>query len=336
MSPPVDIFAVKDFRLECGAVLPEARLAWRIDGERSTKEPILTCTAFSRQCDDLAYLSKPGGALDPAQRWIIRTEMLGNGRSSSPSNTPAPFAGPDFPAIAQRDNIALQKALLDHLGVNRLHAVLGGSMGGQQAIEWAVSHPDRVGKAVSIVSQAKTTWHGQLFLRAMGEALRSDPAFLQGRYAAQPVEGLKRMSRAWAPWAFSPRFFSRALYHDYSDTSAETLEGFLAKWETRYVGKDANDLLCHLACWIAHDVTSSPGRSNALAEIGANIPVPILFMPCDTDAYFNLEDIREEAAHFPAAQVVPIRSDYGHAGGFARSSEDAAFVDRIVARFLAE
>jgi homoserine O-acetyltransferase/O-succinyltransferase len=336
MSPSVEMFAVKDFRLECGVKLPEARLAWRIDGERSDAAPILTCTAFSRQCDDLAYLSKPGGALDPAKRWIIRTEMLGNGRSSSPSNTPAPFAGPDFPAISQRDNVALQKALLDHLGVGRVHAVIGGSMGGQQAIEWALSHPDRVRKAVSIVSQARTNWHGQLFLLSMGEALRSDPAFMEGRYSAPPVEGLKRMSRAWAPWALSPRFFSRGLYRNYADTSAETLEDFLAKWETRYFGKDANDLLCHLRCWIDHDVTAGPGRPATLAEIGAGAKTPILFMPCDTDAYFNIEDIREEAAHFPAGRVVPIRSDYGHAGGFARSAEDAELVDREAARFLEE
>jgi homoserine O-acetyltransferase/O-succinyltransferase len=333
-GPSVAFFNVPDFLLECGVRLPEARLAYRIDGERSDAAPILTCTAFSRLCDDMAYLSNAGGALDPGKRWIIRTEMLGNGRSSSPSNTPAPFHGPDFPALTQRDNIALQKVLLDYLGVDRVHAVIGGSMGGQQAIQWAVSHPGIIARAVVIVGQARTSWHGQLFLRAMEEALASDPAFAGGRYVSPPVEGLKRMSRAWAPWALSPRFFSRGLYRNYPDTEAATLDGFLAKWETRYLGKDANDLVAHLRCWMGHDVTKTPGKPISIAAIGKQTSMPILFLPCDTDAYFNAADICEEAAHFPNAQVKVIRSDYGHAAGFARAAEDAAFVDAAIAEFL--
>ncbi len=321
----VNFFAVRDFPLECGVTLPETRLAWRIDGVRSDTAPILTCTAFSRICDDMAYLSAAGGALDPARRWIIRTEMLGNGRSTSPSNTPAPHAGAAFPPLQQRDNIRLQKALLDHLGIAKVHAVIGGSMGGQQAIQWAVSHPETIERAVVIVGQARTSWHGQLFLRAMDEALLSAPG----------DEGLKRMSRAWAPWALSPRFFSRGLYRGYADTNAETVEGFLAKWETRYLGKDRHDLIAHLRCWMAHGVTKTPGLPGSLEEIGERTRMPILFLPCDTDAYFNVEDVRAEAVHFPAARVKVIRSDYGHAAGFARSSDDRDFVNGAIERFLA-
>jgi homoserine O-acetyltransferase/O-succinyltransferase len=326
LQPPIEIFSTRDFPLECGVVLPEAKLAWRMDGERNATAPILTVTAFTRFCDDLAYLSVPGAALDPAQRWIIRAEMLGNGRSSSPSNTAPPYDGQNFPPITQRDNVALQKLLLDHLGIPSLHAVIGGSMGGQQAIQWAVSHPERVQRAVVIVGQAVTSWHGQLFLRSMAEALRS----------ASGDEGLKRMSRAWAPWALSPRFFSRGLHALYADTAAPTIEAFLGLWEQRYSGKNADDILCHLACWMCHDVTQTPGLPNSLAEIGAKTRMPMLFLPCDTDAYFNLADIQQEAAHFPKAQVKVIRSDYGHSAGFGRAKEDAAFVNEAITRFLSD
>jgi homoserine O-acetyltransferase/O-succinyltransferase len=324
LHPEIKIFSTRDFPLECGAILPEARLAWRIDGERSADAPILTVTAFTRVCDDLAYLSAPGASLDPSKRWIIRTEMLGNGRSSSPSNTPAPFDGLNFPPITQRDNIALQKRLLDHLGVDRLYAVIGGSMGGQQAIQWAVSHPNIVERAVVIVGQAVTSWHGQLFLRSIADALQSTPG----------DEGLKRMSRAWAPWALSPRFFSRGLHALHADTEAPTLEGFLGKWEQRYLGKNADDILSHLGCWMRHDVTQTPGLPASLDSIGARTRMPILFLPCDTDAYFNVEDIRQEAACFAEARVEVIRSDYGHSAGFGRAKEDAVFVNAAIAHFL--
>jgi homoserine O-acetyltransferase/O-succinyltransferase len=328
--PEVSFFTVRDFRLASGAVLPEARLAWRVDGVRDGQPPILTCTAFSRASDDLAWLSQPGMALDPARRWLLRVESLGNGRSSSPSNTPAPFAGADFPAVTQADNVRLQNLLLDHLGVARLRAVVGASMGAQQALQWAALYPAVVGSVIAIVGGARTTWHGRLFVRAMADALTADPAFAAGRYATPPVEGLKRLSRAWAPWALSPRFFGEGLHQLYEDTRAESFEAFLTKWEARYLGKDANDLLCMLRCWDSHDALA------VLPEPPALTGLHCLFLPSATDAYFHPDDIREDAARFPKARVEVIPSVYGHAAGFARAAEDAAFVNGRIAAFLAE
>lgn len=328
--PEVSIFTLREFPLASGVVLPEARLAWRIDGIRDSRPPVMTCTAFSRVCDDLAWLSRPGEALDPARRWVLRVESLGNGRSSSPSNTPSPHAGADFPVIAQADNVRLQSALLHHLGIPRLHAVVGASMGAQQALHWAAAHPGMVEQAIAIVGGARTTWHGKLFVRAMADALMSDPAFDGGRYRTPPVEGLKRLSRAWAPWALSPRFFSEGLHQHYDDTRAESFEAFLAAWERRYLGKDANDLLAMLRCWESHDALAALPDRSALASVRC------LFLPSATDAYFHSDDIRDDAAHFPDARVEVIPSVHGHAAGFARSAADSAFVNDRIAAFLAD
>jgi homoserine O-acetyltransferase/O-succinyltransferase len=328
--PEVSIFTVRDFPLACGAILPEARLAWRIEGVRDDRAPVLTCTAFSRACDDLVWLSRPGQALDPELRWVLRVESLGNGRSSSPSCTPTPFAGADFPSIAQTDNVRLQKALLDHLGVGLIHAVAGASMGAQQAVQWAASYPEMIRNMIAIVGGARTTWHGKLFVRAMADALASDPAFGGGRYSKPPVEGLRRLSRAWAPWALSPRFFSEGLHQLYDDTRAESFEAFLSKWEARYLGKDANDLICMLRCWESHDALAGlPDRTQLEA-------IRCLFLPSATDAYFHPEDVLADAVHFPTARVEIIPSVYGHAAGFARAREDAVFVNDRIAAFLAE
>ncbi|MBD2104047.1 alpha/beta fold hydrolase [Leptolyngbya sp. FACHB-261] len=332
----VDLFTLKDFRLESGIVLPQVQLAYQISGKPNGSLPILTCTAFSQTYDDLAYLRRPGLALDPEQNWLIHTELLGNGRSSSPSNLPPPFAGPDFPAVTIRDNVRLQAALLDQLGVAQVQAVIGASMGGQQAIQWAVSYPERVQKAVVIVGSCRTHWHGQLFLHSLANCIQSDPKFNNGRYITPPLVGLSRMSEAWAPWAFSPEFYALQAYQNYEDTCAGSLEDFLSKWRTRYHLKDANNLLCHLQTWATHDVALTPGMEGSLEQVLVQIKARVLFLPSRTDAYFAISDVAREAALIAQATVAVIESISGHAAGFGRALTDRKQINVAILDFLAE
>ncbi len=326
--PPHELFTVADFRLESGAVLPEAHLAFRQRGRIGEGEPILLCTAFAANPLGLAYLSEEGGPLAEERRWIIDVEQLGNGRSTSPSNAPAPHAGADFPALSIRDDVEIQRRLLDHLGVGRVAAVIGASMGGQQAVQWAVSHPERVGRAVCIAGNARTTLYGRMFLNVVASALRSDPAFAGGRYGAPPIEGLSRLSEAWAPFALSPRFFSEGRHLKHADMAADDLAGFLAKWRTRYHQKDANDLLCHIAKWAANDIAGTPGCGGDFAKAAARATMPVLFAPISTDIYFHPLDAADQAKAFSNAQVEVIESLSGHAAAFGREPEDKAAVRR--------
>ena len=332
-APPYELFTVADFALECGVVLPEARLAYHLSGSPDASPPLLTCTAFSQNYEDLAYLRGPGLALDPSRHWIIHTELLGNGRSSSPSNTPS-LAGPDFPPVTIRDNVRLQRALLSHLGVERVAAVIGASMGGQQAIQWAVSYPEQVERAVIIVGSGRATWHARLFLDSLAGCIRSDPAFAEGRYLSPPLEGLSRMSATWAPWAFSPQFYATEQYQRYEDTRADNLAEFLTKWRSRYHQKDANDLLCQLAMWSGHDVSHTPGGDGTLATALGRVQAQVLYLPCRTDAYFAVPDVEAEAALVSQAQVRVIESINGHAAGFGRSPADRRQINTAVAWFL--
>jgi homoserine O-acetyltransferase len=332
--PPHETFTVRDFALECGVTLPEARLAYRQRGRIGQGEPVLMTTAFAGNPSGLGYLSAPGAPLDEAKTWIIDVEMLGNGRSSSPSNTPAPFAGADFPALAIRDNVALQKALLDHLGIGRVRAVIGASMGGQQAVQWAVSHPECVGSAICIAGNARTTLYGQMFLNVVASALRSDPAFADGRYTIPPIEGLSRLSEAWAPFALSPRFFSEGRHQHHADMAADDLAGFLAKWRTRYHAKDANDLLSHLAMWARHDIADTPGCAGSFERAAARATCPLLFVPISTDIYFHPLDCVDQANAFPHARVVTVDSLSGHAAAFGREPTDRSSLCAAVDRFL--
>jgi homoserine O-acetyltransferase len=333
--PPFDLFTARDFPLECGIVLPEARLAYRQHGTIGQGSPILLCTAFAANPLGLAYLGQDGGPLDESRVWIIDVEMLGNGRSSSPSNTPAPHAGADFPPLAIRDNVALQKALCDHLGITRLASVIGASMGGQQAVQWAVSHPAMVASAICIAGNAATTLFGQMFLHVVRSALTSDPAFAGGRYASPPLLGLSRLSEAWAPFALSPRFFSECRHQAYADMAADDLEGFLAKWRTRYHARDANDLISHLDMWSRHSIAGTPGMDGSFAKAAAQATMPILFAPVSTDIYFHPLDVTDQASAFPAARMAVIESLSGHASAFGREPSDRLAVRAALSGFLA-
>jgi homoserine O-acetyltransferase len=330
---PHEVFTVEGFALECGAVLPHLRLAWSQQGRVGHGRPVLLCTAFAATPLDLAYLWAPGTALDPARHWLIHVEMLGNGRSSSPSNSAAPWAGPRFPPVSMRDNVALQARLLDHLGVGALQAVVGASMGGAQAVQWAVHDAQRAGAAVVIAGNAQTTLYGQLFLHTVASALKSDPAFAEGHYEEPPLLGLSRLSETWAPFALSPRFFSTGLHLQHADMAADDLPGFLAKWRTRYHQKDANDLLCHLDTWARHDIGRTPG-CDVLAAAARRATCPMLFVPTSTDLYFHPDDVREQATLFPDARVQVIDTLSGHAAAFGRMPQDRERIDAAVSAFL--
>lgn len=325
-------FTVTDLDLECGAVLPTATIAYHLRGWGPHARPILTCSAFAQSYGDLSYLVDEEGAL---AGWpVIHTELLANGRSTSPSNTDAPYAGPSFPAVSVRDNVAMQQRLLDHLGVDRVAAVVGASMGAQQALQWAVTAPDRVGAVVAIAGNGRASWQQRLFLNALREALVSDPAFSDGRYAAPPLDGLARLSAAWAPWALSPMFFEAGEHQAYQDTQAQDIDGFLAKWRTRYFDRDANDLLSHLATWAAHDIGDRPSCEASFASAAARATAPILFLPIRTDAYFPPDLVAAEAGLFPNATVTVIESVSGHAAAFGRSPDDRAAITAAMTDFL--
>jgi homoserine O-acetyltransferase/O-succinyltransferase len=334
--PPCDIFTARDFPLACGAVLPEARLAFRQQGRIGQGLPVLTLSAFGATSADLGYLAMPGGPLDPARHWLIQMEQLGNGRSSSPSNTPVPFDGADFPAVSHQDNQRLQSLLLDHLGISRVKAAIGASMGAQQALQWAATEPERIGGVVAIAGDARTSFYAKLFLHAVASALRSDPAFAGGRYTAPPLTGLTRMSEAWAAFALSSEFFNTSRHKAHVDTEAGDVSAFLAKWGTRYHARDANDLLLQLAAWDAHDIGTAPGAAGSSERAAARAMMPVLFLPIDTDAYFTAPEVKRQAMAFPDATVEVIRSLSGHAAAFGREAEDRAAISAAIVRFLAE
>jgi homoserine O-acetyltransferase len=137
-DPHRRLFALGDFRLESGVVLPNATLAYATFGALNERRDnaILVPSWYGADHHGYDFLIGPGLALDPSKYFVVATEMFANGFSSSPSNTPAPFDRSRFPAIAIRDNVvAARRVLTEALHVDHLRAVVGFSMGAQQAFQ---------------------------------------------------------------------------------------------------------------------------------------------------------------------------------------------------------
>ena len=332
-----EVWSPGDYTLQGGQTLPAARLAYVTHGtlNAARDNAIVFPTCYAGRHDDNAWLIGPGKALDTERYFVVVPDMLGNGISSSPSNTPAPHDRMRFPHVTILDNVTLQQRLLrERLGVARVQLVIGFSMGAQQAYQWAVSYPDDVARIVAICGTATCAPHNWVFLEGVTAALRADAAWQGGNYDDPPVTGLKALGRVWAGWGLSQTFY-RA--HTYQQLGYATLEDFLAEeWDKGFLDWDANDLLAMAWTWQHAAVGATPGFDGDAARALGSIRARTLTMPCQTDLYFPPEDSALEAAQTPGAELRVISSIFGHrAGGGGGAPADNAFIESAVREWLA-
>ncbi len=330
-------FVIKGFKLENGITLPQATVTYATYGTLNAAHDNVVLLPSHYMADSHGYewLIGPGKALDPAKYFLVATELFGNGMSSSPSNTPAPFDGPRFPVTSIRDNVeATYRLLGEALGVRHLSAVIGFSMGGQQAFQWAVSHPDFMDRVVVTSATAKTWPHGVVRLESQIIAIETDPAFADGDYKAQPKKGLEAFGAVWAAWLFSQQWWRDELWKAGSPpgtTFQQVFEGFRKDF---IPGADANNLILQMRTWEVHDVGTTPGFDGDVKKALASITVPLLYMPSETDLYFPVEDASYEAQFIPNVVFKPIPSLWGHTAGAASNPADAKFLNDTIGAFM--
>lgn len=338
VAPVQHEFVIRNFKTEQGALLPEARIVYGTYGKLNAAgdNAVLLPSHYMAKFTGYEWLIGPGKALDPEKLFLISTELFGNGRSSSPSNTPEPLHGPRFPALTVRDNVhAVHRLLTEQLQVRHLRSVIGFSMGAQQAFQWAVSYPDFMDGIVATSGTAKTYGHGIVRLEGQIAALTADDAFKRGDYNAPPEKGLQAFAVVWTGWLFSQEWWRRELWRTGAAPDI-TLAKVIERYRTRFIpGADANDLILQMRTWQAHDVGTTPPFNGNVEAALASIRVPVLYMPSETDLYFPLTDARYEAAFLKKGVLLPIPSLWGHPAGAGASTEDAAFLNTHIAAFLA-
>ncbi len=331
------IFTIDHFQFESGATVPDVKVVYGTYGQLSANRDNVILLPSHYLADFHGYegLIGAGRPLDPARYFLVATEMFGNGHSSSPSNTPEPFHGPRFPAATIRDNVEAVHALLLSLGIKHLRAVVGFSMGAEQAFQWAVSHPDFSDRIVATSGTAKCWPHGVVRLEAQIAAIELDPLFKGGDYTVQPKKGVELFGLVWAGWLFSQEWWRRELWRKITPPGT-TFDGFVSELTKDFIpGADANDLILQARMWEHHDVGGTRGFDGHVEKALASIKAAVLYMPSETDLYFPVSDARYEARFIPHVTLTPIPSIWGHPAGIGLDPADKKFLDQKMMAFLA-
>ena len=330
-------YVATDFRTESGVVLPRVTIVYGTYGHLNAARDnaVLLPSHYMATHHGYEWLIGPGLALDTAKLFLVATELFGNGHSSSPSNTPEPHHGPRFPVTTIRDNVEIvHRLLLDSLHITHVRAIIGFSMGAQQAFQWAVSYPDFADRIVATSGTAKTYGHGVVRLEGQIAALTADPTFNDGDFTSPPKKGLEAFGMVWAGWLYSQEWWRKELWKA-SAPAGTTLEQYLQRFRTNFIpGADANDLILQARTWEKHDVGQTPGFNGDVEKALRSIKVPFLYMPSETDLYFPIGDARYEQQFIPHVTFAPIPSIWGHPAGAGASPEDKAFLNTRISEFL--
>ena len=325
-------FALGDLRLESGETIVDYRQSFvthgTLNAERSNA--LLICASLSGTHHRLDFLIGPGKALDPARWFVIATDPIGNGLSTSPSNSSAQ-PRMRFPRFALRDMVAAQHRLLvEHLGIARLHAVVGASMGGMQALQWAVSHPTFTARIVAMTPMAKTSPWAVLVTEAARSCLMADPAWTGDGFSAEPERGRRAFVAVMnalatkTPEALAP-LQDRA-------GAQRWFDGVLA--QQRGVGVDPHDYLYQSWAYEAHDVGSTAGFGGDTEAALRSVRARALVLCPPVDLFNPAAAGRAAAAAMPDARFVEIPSEQGHQAATSLMADDAAFLNRTIGEFL--
>jgi len=327
------------FPLESGAVLDGVTVAYRTWGRLAPgrDNAVLACHALTGSADMDRWwpgLLGPGRALDPGSDFVVCSNVLGGCYGTTGPASPGPSGapwGPDFPAVSVRDLVALQARLLERLGVRRLRLVIGGSLGGMQALEWAVAHPGRVGAAVALAAPARQSAWGIALSCVQRAAIAADPRWRGGRYPADdpPRQGLAvaRMAAmcSYRSWESLERRFGRAA----EDAGGFAVEGYLRHHGERLADRfDAASYVALTRTMDSHDL--GRGRGGIGAALRAT-PVPTLVVAIDSDVLFPAEEQWQLVEGLPNGRLAWLASPHGHDAFLIDTGE----VDRLVREFRA-
>ncbi|NLA15619.1 MAG: alpha/beta fold hydrolase [Bacteroidales bacterium] len=324
------------FPLEGGSVLPGIRVRYHCSpGSHHNRRVIWIChalTANSNPCDWWPTLVGKGKFFDPFREFIICANVIGSCYGSTQPD------GPDFPLITIRDMVQAHELLRRELGIEEIHLLIGGSSGGFQAVEWAVSNPSLIKNLCLIACSARISPWATALNESQRMALLADSTFANGNSSAADGSSTTASSDKAADGSSSSKtangagrqglaaarsiaLLSYRSYEGYCQTQAEACNNVLTATRAcsyqQYQGEKLANRFCAYSYYVltrsldSHNV--GRGRSSvekALSQIAART----LCIGIDSDLLFPLSEIDFMARHIPEARKEVITSDFGHDG----------------------
>ncbi|MFF3446570.1 homoserine O-acetyltransferase [Streptomyces sp. NPDC002667] len=283
----------------------------------------------------------PGRALDPDRWFVVAPNVLGGCQGSTgPSSlgTAGRRWGGDFPFLTQRDQVAAEAGLADALGIERWALVVGGSMGGMRALEWAVSRPGRVGALLLLATTAAASAEQIAWADVQLRAIRSDPNWLEGHYhdsGRAPLTGLGLARRiAHVTYRSEPELRAR---FGRTPQGAEDpwhggryqVESYLGHHADKLVRRfDAGSYVVLSEAMNSHDI--GRGRGGARAAL-RRVTARTLVAGVGSDRLYPPAQQAELAAGIPTADGLRlIESPYGHDGFLIEVDQVAALVRELL------
>jgi homoserine O-acetyltransferase len=342
--------------LEAGGVLPGYTLAYetwgRLNSDASNAilvEHALTGDSHAAGPAEPGHPSAgwwngligPGKALDTTEFFVVVPNVLGGCQGSTGPSSPDPDGTPwgsRFPVVTVRDQVTTEAVLADALGVARWAAVVGGSMGGMRALEWAVSLPSRVATVLVLASTARASAEQIAWAAPQLHAIRADPDWHGGDYYAAPAgpyRGLGIARRiAHVTYRSEPELadrFGRSYQSDEDPLRGGrfAVESYLDHHAEKLAGRfDANSYLVLTESMNTHDVgrdrggvAAALGRVTARAVIGG----------VDSDRLYPLYQSAELAAGIPGTtEPSVVSSPYGHDSFLIETEQIAALVKALL------
>ena len=336
------------FELAGGGLLRPVTLRYALYGElnEARDNAILVCHALSgsaRVADWWPQLFGQDSLFDTTRYCVIGINVIGScygsmGPSSPNPNNAGEAYGAEFPLVTISDMVTAQARLLDHLNVERLSCVIGGSIGGMQALRWAVDFPERVERCIAI-GAAPLSAMGLALNHLQRQAIRNDPAWLEGRYEqdAPPVKGLA-LARALAMCSYKSAELFDERFARRPDRSGEDphgsvsgrfdVAGYLDYQGASFTGRfDANSYLVISKAMDNFDLARGYESEEATLR---RISARLLLVGISSDWLFPASDVRALAERARASGVDAtyreLVSPHGHDGFLA----DAALLAPIV------
>ncbi len=290
-----------DFKLVSGETIRDCRIGYRTFGalNAAKSNAILFPTWFGGTSEQLAPNIGPGKLIDSTKYFVIAVDAIGNGVSTSPSNSTAQ-PRMKFPQFAIRDMVVSEYRLLtEFLHIPRLKAVMGISMGGMQTFQWIVSYPDFMDTAIPIVGSPRLAAYDLMLWRAENEAIMNNAAWKGGDYTENP--GRTELWEFGALVATTPQYYNKK-------TSREDVQPLLDK-AAASPGFDANNHILMSRAMMSLNV--SDAFEGSMDKAAAAVRAKVLVVVSRQDHTVTAEPALDFAKKMHA-EVLDLNADCGH------------------------